>query len=375
MKSHRMLAQSSHGRLEVGRVRETDEEGDVKSLTQKELFDFLLDVALVRPVFIWGAPGIGKSSIVNEFARRLGLPCVSLLGSQLAPEDLIGVPQIVNGKSRFCPPMTIAREGPYCLFLDELNACTHEVQKAFYSLILERRIGEYVLHPDSVVIGAGNRAQDKAIVRPMPSALVNRMVHVELRVDPDDWLEWARAHDIDHRIVAYISERPDHLWSKPKNDEPFSTPRSWHMLSDALKSLGPRPTKAALNAVVCGCLSPDHASHFLAFLRQQENELTIEQIIKGQAKWPRDADDRPLLIYLAECFRSQLLKELPPDKRLATGAQKHFIQRAKVLLRELVAISTEVARLVLVENGDGAKLPAWFLGEVARDLPKVVPST
>jgi MoxR-like ATPase len=47
--------------------------------------DFLLNVAVVRPVFIWGAPGIGKSSLVTQFAEQLGLPCVSLLGSRLAP--------------------------------------------------------------------------------------------------------------------------------------------------------------------------------------------------------------------------------------------------------------------------------------------------
>lgn len=108
------------------------------------------------------------------------MECVSLLGSQLAPEDIIGVPQIVEGRSIFCPPWSIAREEPYCLFLDELNACSHEVQKAFYSLILERRIGEYRLPEGSIVIGAGNRAQDNAITRPMSSALVNRMFHVEL---------------------------------------------------------------------------------------------------------------------------------------------------------------------------------------------------
>ena len=109
---------------------------------QKQLMDVLLNVATVRPVFIWGAPGIGKSAIVRQFAADVGLECVSLLGSQLAPEDIIGVPQIVEGCSIFCPPRSIAREEPYCLFLDELNACSHEVQKAFYSLILERRIGE-----------------------------------------------------------------------------------------------------------------------------------------------------------------------------------------------------------------------------------------
>jgi len=136
------------------------------TLSQKQLNEFLLNVAVVRPVFIWGPPGIGKSALVQRFADSVGLPCVSLLGSQLAPEDLIGVPQTVDGCSRFCPPVSIARRGAYCLFLDELNACSHEVQKAFYSLIHERRIGEYVLPEGSVVIGAGNRTQDSAIVKP-----------------------------------------------------------------------------------------------------------------------------------------------------------------------------------------------------------------
>src|SRR3989304_6174205 len=210
-----------------------------KALSQKELAEFLLNVAVVRPVFIWGAPGIGKSAIVQQFADQVGMACVSLLGSQLAPEDIIGVPQIVDGKSRFCPPSTIARDEPYCLFLDELNACSHEVQKAFYSLIHERRIGEYVLPTGSIVIGAGNRAQDSAIVKPLSSALINRMVHVQMRVSHRDWLAWANVNDIHPLVIEYIQVRPDHLWSEPaKHEEPFSSPRSWHMLSDALKSYG-----------------------------------------------------------------------------------------------------------------------------------------
>ncbi|MFC7012270.1 AAA family ATPase [Streptomyces viridiviolaceus] len=73
----------------------------------------------MRPVFLRGAPGIGKSSPVRDFADSLGLECVSLLGTQLAPEDLIGVPRIRNGRSVFCPPEAIARDEPYCLFLDD----------------------------------------------------------------------------------------------------------------------------------------------------------------------------------------------------------------------------------------------------------------
>ena len=199
-------------------------------VTQKQLMNVLLNVAVIRPVFIWGAPGIGKSALVEEFSRQVGLPCVSLLGSQLAPEDIIGVPQIINGKTEFCPPTMIAKDEPYCLFLDELNACSQEVQKSFYSLIHDRRIGNYTLPEGSIVIGAGNRAQDSAIVKTMSSALINRMFHAQLHVSQKEWLEWAMTSGIHPFVIEYLQVRPDHLWKQPpKHEEPFSTPRSWHM--------------------------------------------------------------------------------------------------------------------------------------------------
>ena len=86
------------------------------TLTQRQVSEFLLHVAIVRPVFIWGPPGIGKSSLVAQFAESVGLTCVSLLGSQLAPEDIIGVPQIIDGKSRFCPPRSSQRMTPTACF-------------------------------------------------------------------------------------------------------------------------------------------------------------------------------------------------------------------------------------------------------------------
>lgn len=160
-------------------------------LNPLQAMDFLLNVAVVRPVFMWGAPGIGKSALVRRFAAAVGIECVSLLGSQLAPEDLLGIPKIDGECSRFYPPASIVRSEPYVLFLDELNASSHEIQKAFYSLILEQRIGEYCLPKGTIVIGAGNRARDAAIVKPMPSALINRLVHIHLRTDHRMWLEWA----------------------------------------------------------------------------------------------------------------------------------------------------------------------------------------
>src|SRR5215471_14911814 len=161
------------------------------TVTPAQLPDLLLHVAVVRPVFVWGAPGIGKSSLVRDFAASLGLDCVTLVGTQLAAEDLIGVPELHDGRSRFAPPESIARAAPYCLFLDELNSSSPDVQKAFYSLILDRRIGAYELPAGSIVIGAGNRSSDNALARPMALALVNRLIHVHLRADVGDWLDGA----------------------------------------------------------------------------------------------------------------------------------------------------------------------------------------
>src|SRR5256885_2188597 len=219
------------------------------TLTQRQLSDFLLNVAVARPVFIWGPPGIGKSALVQRFAAEVGLPCVSLLGSQLAPEDLIGVPQVEGGVSRFCPPSMIARAEPYCLFLDELNACSHEVQKAFYSLIHERRIGEYHLPPGSIIIGAGNRAQDSAIVK------------------------------------------------------------------------------------------------------QVRGRYRLAAILKSDAGWPRAPEDRDVLYFLSQSFRARLVKELPAERAALGADQQALAHRAKALLKELAAISLEMAQMVVARGG------------------------
>lgn len=344
------------------------------TVTQKRLGDLLLNLALVRPVFVWGQPGIGKSALVQEFAASIGLPCVSLLGSQLAPEDIIGVPQILDGTSRFCPPSMIARKEPYCLFLDELNACTHEVQKAFYSLIHERRIGDYSLPHGSVVIGAGNRAQDNAIVKTMSSALMNRMLHIHLKASPEDWLEWALQNDIHPLVIEYIQNRPDHLWSAPPpHEEPFSSPRSWHMLSDALKEYGDRLNDDYIQILAFASLTSSHAGQFRAFVKQVHNRYQLEAILNGESKWPARLEDRDVLYFLAQSFRAYLIRELPDTKDQITSRSKNLAYRATMLLQQLASISLEIAQMVVAaDEHDVDTLPDWFLVDVVRDMPRLV---
>lgn len=342
------------------------------TVDQAQLKEVLLNVGLVRPVFIWGAPGIGKSSIVEDFAAELGLSCVCLTGSQLAPEDLIGVPQIADGTSVFCPPRSLVRKEPFCLFLDELNACSLEVQKALYSLILERRIGEYHLPEGSIVLAAGNRMEDGAITHPLPSALLNRMFHVELQPSARIWLSWASAHGIHPDVYGYLCARPDHLWSQPpKTEEPFSTPRSWHMLSDALSSYGADITEQQRSVLAYGALSNAHATQFLAYCKQVQSKYALSKILSGAQRWPDAPEDRDVLYFLAQSLRAQLYKELPAQKGQLSPETQQLSYRAKQLLTELSSISVEIAQMV-VSGEDNKPLPDWFLVELVRELPALV---
>lgn len=345
------------------------------TVTQNDLLEILLNVAPIRPVFIWGAPGIGKSALVEKFAREVGLPCVSLLGSQLAPEDIIGIPRINGETSEFLPPKMIAKKEPYVLFLDELNACSQEVQKAFYSLIHERRIGEYHLPEGSIVIGAGNRAEDSAIVKTMSSALINRMFHVQMKADARQWIKWAKGEGLHPWVTDYISQRPDHLFSEPpKTEEPFSTPRSWHMLSDALTEYhaGEKDIPAeVLRMISYACLTPSHAGMFLAYTKNIKNSHLLDDIIAQEAKWPKKPEDRDLLYFLAQSFRGRLLTELPKSKQDLPKGTIHFVYRAKAMIKELSVINFEIAQMT-VASDEEETLPDWFMVEIIRDLPRLV---
>jgi hypothetical protein len=143
------------------------------------------------------------------------------------------------------------------------------------------------------------------------------------------------------------------------------------MLSDALHQFGESWTERDLDLLAYGCLSPDHAGQFKAFIKQVRGKYQLAAIIKGDVKWPREPDDRDVLYFLAHSFRAQLIKELPPERDRANGAQREFAHRAKSMLGELANISLEIAQLVVAGSDERGTLPNWFMVEVVRDLPRL----
>jgi hypothetical protein len=307
------------------------------ALSPPELVELLRELPPTRTPFIWGPPGIGKSALVREAAALLGLECVTLLGTQLAPEDLIGVPRIrsdgIDGRgntrhvTEFCPPRAILQSEPYLLFIDELNSAVPDVQKAFYSLILDRRLGDYELPKGSRVVGAGNRIEDRALVRPMATALKNRMLHVALEPNADAWLSCGANNGIHPLVLGFIRARPDRLFEPPPSDATpaYPTPRAWHMLADSLEPVADH----LWAALAAGSVGDRAGAEFSAFAKRALLAPTLEDLAAGRATVPPDPD----LIYFlgASCVA-----------RLATNDAEQGTVAAKAL-EALGESSMEVA--------------------------------
>ncbi|MFM8511999.1 MAG: MoxR family ATPase, partial [Betaproteobacteria bacterium] len=202
-----------------------------------------------------------------------------------------------------------------------INAAPPLVQASLYQLVLDRRVGEYVLPEGWWIVAAGNRQQDRAVTFRMSSALANRFVHLELEPDVDDWRTWALAHRVSPLVVSFIGVRPALLSQEPGDTSAYPTPRSWEMASDVMTTMG-GPRDAA--DVLPGIVGQGAAVEFQAYAKKAINEKVIRKVVASpqEADLPQDLDGTYMLtswlaFHAAEPDVSQasavLLQRLPPE--------------------------------------------------------------
>jgi hypothetical protein len=238
------------------------------------------------PVFLWGAPGIGKSSIVAETARDMGLEMIDVRAALLDPTDIRGIPTVEDGTTRWCQPSFLPSkpDSKGVLFLDELNAAPPLVQASLYQLTLDRRIGEYILPTGWRIVAAGNRARDGGITFRMPSPLANRFIHAEVEADLQDWSEWAVRSSVHYLVIGFLNLRPNLLSTPHAGHDAFATPRSWEMLSDLLRQDDGDP--AAYSDIIQGIIGEGPASEFLTYCKDSRQDKVFQKILLDPANAP-----------------------------------------------------------------------------------------
>ncbi len=299
-------------------------------------------IEIQQPSFLWGPPGVGKSQVVAQTAKALGLDLIDVRAVLLDPVDLRGIPRITpQGDAQWCAPSFLPREGEGVLFLDELNAAPPLVQAACYQLVLDRRIGEYELPPGWTVIAAGNREQDRAVAHRMPSALSNRFVHLEFEVDAPDWNVWATAAGLPLEVTAFIRFRPAllHAFDPDRDDKAFPSPRSWEFVSrlvlahqNQLRDMEGQG-RSLFREMVAGTVGPGAAAEFMGFLKVWQNLPELGTIL-NDPEGTAVPEDPAMLFALGELLgRSMTLENATP---IMVYAARLPVEFSVLLMREAV---------------------------------------
>lgn len=246
-----------------------------------------------RPVFLWGPPGIGKSEVVAEIAEELGGAIIDLRMAQMEPTDIRGIPYFnkENNKMDWAEPVDLpseefAKQYPIVvLFLDEMNSAPPAVQAAGYQLILNRRVGKYVLPDNVVIVAAGNRDSDKGVTYRMPMPLANRFVHLEMRPDFTSWQNWAVNKGIHKDVVGYLSFAKQDIYdfNSKSSSRAFATPRSWCFVSDLLNDEANVDQDTLFN-LVSGAVGDGLAVKFMAHRKIAGKMPEPSDILSGKVK-------------------------------------------------------------------------------------------
>jgi hypothetical protein len=304
-------------------------------------------------LFLWGPPGIGKSELVEGIASELGGLMIDLRLGQMEPTDIRGIPfyNKESGKMEWAPPVELpdaetASQYPIVvLFMDELNSAPPSVQSAAYQLILNRRIGKYVLPDNVVMVAAGNRESDKGVTYRMPTPLANRFIHQEMKVDFAAYQEWAVQNRIHKDVVGYLSFAKQDLYDfdAKSSSRAFATPRSWTFVSELLNDES--VDDDTLTNLVAGTIGEGLAVKFMAHRKIASRMPNPVDILRGKVKDLQVKEVSAMYsLVISMCYELKAAVENKMDtKEFHEMADNFFGYMMKNFETELVVMGARIA--------------------------------
>jgi len=277
---------------------EASEENDLNNVMRLgQILDLVMKFPARTSIMLSGPPGIGKTAIAEELAKRLNAKLRVYLAATQDPTDLSGVPHCNEAKKTtvFYAPEDFLQltdladpenMGAIVALFDDITTANDSVFASYFRMFQQRQVANILIRDNVLLIGTGNRVEDRAAAHDLPSALANRMFHIDVQHDDEAWIEWAQQAGIQPQFVSYIRTRPEQLYQFDPNKlrRAFATPRSIEMASKLQAAVG--VDHPLLHNVIAGCVGKEWATEYTAYLANITSLIPPEDILKNPKGCP-----------------------------------------------------------------------------------------
>ena len=309
-----------------------------------------------RPIFLWGKPGIGKSDILRQIAdEKTNTHLIDVRLALWEPTDIKGIPYFdsVAQKMVWAPPVELPDEemasqyDSVILFLDEMNSAAPSVQAAAYQLVLNRRVGTYVLPDNVYIVAAGNREGDRGVTYRMPKPLANRFVHVEMQEDFDCWFEWAVDNNINQDVVGFLTFDKSSLcdFDPQSAERAFATPRTWEFVSELIEDeeSGEQDHETVMD-LVCGAVGEGVALKFMGHRRAAAKLPLPSDILLGKVNKLENIEISAMnTLIIGLCYELRESNEKDSSEVFKEKFERFLTFSMKNFEKEMVVMGVNVA--------------------------------
>lgn len=207
-----------------------------------------------RPVLLLGAPGIGKTQIMEQIAKECQVGLVSYTITHHTRQSAIGLPFIskkeFGGKEYAVTEYTMSEivasiyekmektglsEG--ILFIDEINCVSETLAPAMLQFLQCKTFGSHEIPGGWIIVAAGNPPEYNKSVREFDVVTMDRVKKIEVEPDFEVWKEYAYKQNIHPAVISYLNARPRYFYRMETtvDGRKFATPRGWEDLSRMLE--------------------------------------------------------------------------------------------------------------------------------------------
>lgn len=291
--------------MNIKQAKENIKNAVAAYLAKDKFGNLIIPVERQRPLFLIGAPGIGKTAVMEQVAEELKIGLVSYSMTHHTRQSALGLPFIVKKEyggveysvSEYTMSEIIASvydtieetgfsEG--ILFLDEINCVSETLAPAMLQFLQYKTFGRHKVPSGWIVVTAGNPPEYNSSARDFDIVTLDRLKRIDVEASYDAWREYALSKGTHPAILTYLDIKKDDLFkiAATVDGRTFVTPRGWSDLSDMMRIYEQKEFPINESLIAQYLQDRDVAKSFAAYydlFRKYRSDYRVDKILKGTA--------------------------------------------------------------------------------------------